>query len=71
MRVEFELIVNENPDGRKFLNYWDYLKGDDICCEIIDGKLFKSEYDDDGNILPKKEISFPDYIKLIEQIKTE
>jgi hypothetical protein len=71
MKVDLELIIHEQPDGRKFLNRWDYLKGNDICCEIIDGKLFKSEYDDEGNVLPKKEISFTEFIQLIEQLENE
>jgi hypothetical protein len=70
MKVDLELIIQQ-PDGRKFLNRCDYLKGNDICCEIIDGKLFKSEYDDEGNVLPKKEISFTEFIQLIEQLENE
>jgi hypothetical protein len=66
MKIGLELIIHEEPDGRKFLNFWDNNGGDDICCQIIDGKLFKSEYDKNVNELPKKEITFIEFIKLVE-----
>ena len=61
-----ELMMNE--DGRTFLNYWDWKHGNDICCEIIDGKLFKLEYDEEGNELTQKEISFSDFVNLVEDV---
>ncbi len=66
MKIELELLVHEEPDGRKFLNYWDFKHGNDICCQIIDGKLFKPEYDEVGSEILKKEISFTEFIKLVE-----
>jgi len=67
MKIDLELVIHEEPE-RKFLNYWDWKHGNDVCCQIIDGKLFKSEYDEEGNDLPEKEISFPDFIKLVEAV---
>ena len=68
MKIGLELVIHEEPDGGKFLNYWDWKHGNDICCQIIDGELFKSEYDEEGNELPKKEISFADFVKLVEAV---
>lgn len=62
MKVNLELNITQ--DGRKFLNYWD-LMGMDICCKIIDGKLFEIEYDNEGKEV-LKEISFPKFVELIE-----
>ena len=28
-------------DERVFLNYWDSIHGNDVCCQVKDGKLFK------------------------------
>lgn len=66
MKKQLELIIHDEPDNRKFINYWDYLHGEDVCCEIIDDELFKSEYDDNGNELPKRKITFGEFIKLIK-----
>jgi len=68
MKIELELVINEKPDGRIFLNCWDFQHGNDICCQIIDGKLFKSEYDEKGNELPRKEISLSEFINLVEAV---
>ncbi len=68
MKIGLELVIHEEPDGRKFLNYWDFKYGKDICCQIVDGKLFKFEYDEEGNELPKKEILFIEFIELVEMV---
>jgi hypothetical protein len=65
MKIQLELVINGYPDNRKFLNYWDFRFGDDVCCQIIGDKLFLLEYDDDDN-LKEKEISFPEFIKIVE-----
>lgn len=67
MKIDLELVIHKEPDGRKFLNYWDY-NGNDVCCQIIDGELFKLEYDEEGNELPKKKISFSDFVKLVVSV---
>jgi len=68
MKIELELRINEKPDGRIFLNFLDWKNGNDICCQVIDGKLFKSEYDEKGNELPRKEISLSEFINLVEAV---
>lgn len=65
MKVELELNIVD--DGRKFLNFWDFKHGNDICCEIIDGILYKSEYDSNVNKLPSTKISLTEFIKLVEE----
>jgi hypothetical protein len=66
MNAKLEYIHHESPTGRKFLNYWDPACGNDICCQIIDGKLFKYEWDDEGNALPDRELSFIEFLNLVE-----
>ena len=63
MKIELELNL---PDTRKFLNFWNWSNGDDICCEIIDGKLMLSQYDDNSKKLPPKEISLIEFIDMVE-----
>ena len=66
MIIGLELVINEN--GVKFLNYWDFKHGNDVCCEIINGELFKSEYDDEAEPLPSRKITFEEFIKLVESV---
>lgn len=65
MKIRLELIINS--DGSQYLNYWDYLHGDDVCCDVIDGKLYKSSYGEDGKELPKVELTLPEFIKAVEE----
>jgi hypothetical protein len=37
---KYGLELNFPGDGRKFLNYWDAIKGQDVCAEIIGGHLY-------------------------------
>jgi len=61
-----QLEINYPGDGRVFLNYWDWSHGNDVCCQIVDGKLMKSVYDPTGNELPDLEISFSQFLALVE-----
>lgn len=61
-----KLEINYPGDGRVFLNYWDWAHGNDVCCQIVDGRLMKSNYDDEGNELPSTEISFSEFLQLVE-----
>lgn len=65
-------------DDRIYLNYWDYMHGDDICCQLINGKLFKFVYtpmeveqtEVDGiDIDPfqREEITIERFIELVRQ----
>jgi hypothetical protein len=65
MNINIEYIFSDN--GTKFLNYWDSKNGNDVCCEIIDNKLFLMQFDEKSNELPPKEISFFDFLKMIEK----
>ena len=62
-----KIELNLPGDGRKFLNYWDWAHGKDVCCEIKDGELFKSNFDSDGNELPKTKITFAEFLRLVEE----
>lgn len=66
--MKFKLELNSLTDGRIFLNYWHH-NGDDINCEIIDGKLMLIQYDNNVQELPSKEITINEFIKLIEDTK--
>ena len=65
-KYSIELKINGEGDGRKFLNYWDWAHGRDVCCEIKDGKLWRSQWDENGDELPSKEITFTEYLALVE-----
>ena len=64
MKAPIELNI---PDDRMFLNFWNWNNGDDVVCEIKDGKLFLNKYDDNQNELPEKEITL---IEFCEMVKT-
>lgn len=63
MNIPLELIIHEAPDGRTFLNFWDYKHGADVCCEIIEGKIFHSVQ----SRKKKKEISISEFINLVHK----
>lgn len=69
--MKLQLELNLVDDGRKFLNFWDWKHGNDVCCEIIGGVLFKSERDNEGNELPKTVLLLSDFITLVEQSVSE
>lgn len=54
MKISLEL--NLVDDGRKFLNFWNYMNGDDFVVEVKDGKL----YNDD------EEVSIGDFLDIVE-----
>lgn len=54
--MKYRLELN-CPDDRKFLNYWDSIHGNDVVCEIIDGKL----------MLDENEITLAEFIELVEE----
>lgn len=55
MKVELELVMGSNI----YLNFWNYKTGDDVCVEIIDGKLIDMETD--------KEITLIEFIELVHK----
>ena len=64
MKINIEL--NLPGDGRTFLNFWNWYNGDDVVCELIDGKLMLSQLDVESRELPAKEISFIEFLKMVE-----
>ena len=63
MKIKLELVINESPDGRVFLNYWDWQHGDDVCCEIKEGKMLTYS---DG--IGEHEITLQDFIKVVQKV---
>ena len=59
--------LNIVGDGREFLNYWDWAHGRDVCCQIRDGRLFKSNWGENGDELPETEITFAEFLDMVRQ----
>ena len=55
------------PDERIFLNYWNALDGDDVICEIVNGKLMLQQTDFESNELPAVEITIIEFIEMIRE----
>ena len=62
MKAKIELNF---PDERIFLNYWNWQDGNDVICEIADGKLMLNQYDEESNELPAKEITIIEFIEMV------
>lgn len=39
-RFKIDIELNFVGDGRLFLNFWNYMNGEDVIAEVKDGKLF-------------------------------
>jgi hypothetical protein len=59
--MKFQLELNCVEDGRTFLNYWDAAHGNDVVCEVVDGRLLLTQ--DEGK--PKK-ITLSEFIEMVE-----
>lgn len=64
MREKLEIIFNQ--DDTMFLNFWDWVHGNDVCCEIKDGKIYLWQYDENGEQLPNKAIGFMEFLALVK-----
>ncbi|MCP4181433.1 MAG: hypothetical protein GY756_27030 [bacterium] len=62
MNAELELRINKR---NTFLNFWNWYNGDDVNCEIIDGKLMLTQNDNEEELKPK-EISLDDFVKMVD-----
>lgn len=62
MKIELELNI---PDDRTFLNFWNSYNGDDVVCQVIDGKLMLSQYNENGDLLDK-EISLTEFLEMVK-----
>lgn len=63
MKANLELNIS---DEMAFLNFWDSRSGDDVICEIVDGKLMLVQYADDGDQLPPKEIGVSEFVGMVK-----
>ena len=57
MKIEVELVINS---VRKFLNYCDYMHGNDVCCRIEDNKLILMGDEE-------KEITLEEFMDMVER----
>lgn len=55
MKIEIEIL--QVGDGRTFVNFWNYMNGDDVVAELKEGKLFQDE----------KEISFQKFVDDVKE----
>lgn len=62
-------------ETRLYLNYWDSFQGQDVCCQIKDGKLYKFGYspkeveEDEPKIddeFKQEEISLQQFVELVQ-----
>lgn len=64
MKTKLELNILDN--NTLYLNFWNWYNGDDVSCQIVDGKLLMIQFDEDGNELPSKEITFLEFVELVK-----
>jgi hypothetical protein len=64
--MKYSIELNCLDNGRKFLNYWDDENGEDVICEIINGQIMIEEKE-----MSFKEISFMDFVQLVERKTNE
>lgn len=57
MKIKLELVAHGKPDGRRFLNFWNWRNGNDVTCELIDGKLLLTEYAEGKDYEKSKELT--------------
>lgn len=63
MKAPIELNM---PDDRMFLNFWNWFSGDDVVCEIKDGKLILNQHDEDGNEMSPREITLMEFCQMVK-----
>ena len=63
-RYKAKVAIHSPGDGRIFLNYWNRRNGNDVICEIIDGKLIHYIKVDDEEKLD--EITLSDFLRIVE-----
>lgn len=60
-RLKINLEIHAVGDGRTFLNFWNWMNGDDVVAELKDGKLITT--DENG---VESEISLQDFIDKVK-----
>lgn len=63
-RYKVNVEIHSPGDGRIFINYWNWRNGDDVVCELIDGKIIHSNRVDD--VEKNVEITIGEFIKMVE-----
>lgn len=58
MKKELELVISGDD---RYINYWDYMHGEDVCCRIVGNKIIRMGDEE-------KEITLEEFIKLIEKL---
>lgn len=72
MAGKYALELNYPGDGRLYLNYWDWQRGQDVCCQVfadpVNGfKIVHNSYDNSGNLIEvDTEITFMQFIEMVE-----
>lgn len=72
MAGKYALELNYPGDGRLYLNYWDWERGQDVCCQVfadpVNGfRIVHNSYDNIGNLIEvDTEITFHDFLKMVE-----
>jgi hypothetical protein len=64
MKAKVEIHINS--DDEIFLNYWDNIYGNDVICQIINGKIIHNNIDVCNFIHENKEITMMDFIKMVQ-----
>jgi hypothetical protein len=75
----YELEVKFVDETRVYLNFWDSIHGNDVCCQIKDGKILQFIYSpaeveadeikdepEIEDVFEQKEISLNDFLELVQ-----
>lgn len=63
-RYKVNVEVHSPGDGRLFLNYWNWRNGNDVTCEVIDGKLIhNNEVDGEEK---HDEVTLSEFLTMVE-----
>ena len=65
-RLKVELELHVVGDGRVFLNFWNYMTGEDALAEVKDGKLISTIYDDNVEVISEEEITLQEFIDRVK-----
>lgn len=62
---KIQIELHQPGDGRVFLNYWDFMRGDDVCAEVRGNELFV----DEG--YTERKITITEFIELVNKSANE
>lgn len=69
MKIELEL--NSLSDGRKYLNFRDYLSGEDLVVEVVEGRLYLNTPlmldPESATPIYQREITLKEFISMVEE----